>query len=211
MLKILFKICVFIFLNVFGLMAQYPVEEECLTYYFGNTGFFYSGSGYQLGYNLNVGIQKGRKALFAGIIYHGNENFISGALINYRIYIGKFEEPISYIKPFQPYFQYNLIYHMATIYENVIITSNGKIIEVDDNESGRIATMEHYFTGGLKFKIIGNLYMTTSAGIGVYIGSLSKFHHPKTIGIHGINEGLTMYFNFGIEYSFARQKKSIEL
>lgn len=211
MYKFLIKIVVLSVINIRLLWSQYPVEEEYTNHYFTSLTSFYSGSGYPQGYTLNMGVQKGKKALFIGIIFHNNENHFAGSYIRYRIYLGKFEEPISYIKPFQPFFQYNLIYHKATVYENAIITKTGKIIEVKDNEPGKIATMEHYFTIGFKIKVVNSLYITPSLGTGIYIGSLSKIHKPNTIGIHGINEGLTIFFNVGLEYLIARQKKSIEI
>jgi len=197
--------------NVLNIWCQYPVEEEYVTQYFINFSSFYSGSGYPVGYTMNMEIQKGKKALSAGIIYHGHEKLISGSFLTFRIYYGRFEEPFSYIKPLQTFFQYNLIYHRISVTENVLITNTGKLIEVSNNEVGEIATMEHYFTSGLKVKIVNGFYITITGGIGVYIGSLSKMHKPNTLGIHGVNEGLTMFVNFGMQYHIARQRKSSEI
>jgi len=182
--------------------SQYSKEEEYDSHYGVNVSSINSGSGHGYGISINTNIQKGRKSLEVGAIYQCRENKISGADFRYKIFIGHFEDFLYGKKYISPYFQYNLIYHKATVNTPTVIYRDKSTIELPDAEPGIVGTIEHYASLGFQLKLYNNLYIDNTIGLGVYIGSLYKQIIPDSFGLHRENYGFTASFKIGIGYRF---------
>ncbi len=184
-----------------GLSAQFSRVMECRNHTTAGINIVNTGSGHGPEMCLNVGMQKVRKSLIFGVLCQLSDKKISGIDIRYRIYFGDISEALHFTRNFKPYIQYNLIYQKVKVDSSTIMlrtkTTN---IEISDSKPGTIATIEHYISAGIQCRIYSRIYINASAGIGVYIGSLDKVHHPNTPGIHHENYGFTGVVNIGIGY-----------
>lgn len=182
--------------------AQYDKEKEFDSHFGVNVSQIHSGSGHGHGLSLNTNVQKGRKSLEVGAIYQTRENKIAGADLRYKVFFGQFNEVIYRNKLFKPYFQYNLIYQVATVDAPTIVNRTKSTIELPDDEPGFIGTMEHYAAFGMQFRFYNSFYIDSSLGLGVYIGSIDKENGADTFGVHKENHGFTASFKIGIGYRF---------
>jgi hypothetical protein len=183
------------------LSAQYSRDMEYKNHV--TTGIFVvnTGSGHGPEMCVNVGLQKARKSFVGGILYQLNDNKISGIDIRYRIYLGNIDDGFYFARNFKPYIQYNLIFHKVSVDSSSVLLHTGTSnIEVTDSESGTIATMEHYISTGIQCRLYGRVYINTSIGFGLYLGSLDKVNHPDTPGIHRENHGFTGVVKIGLGY-----------
>ena len=179
--------------------AQYEKEMEYLPHYTAGLSQINSGSGHQAGFSVNMLIQKGRKSIGMGVVLQDKEGILCGADLRYRIFTGSYDESLFASKRTKPYLQYNLLYRKAYVDNPTVIVLNDSKLEIPD-EPGTISTIEHYISFGVQLKLYKNIYLDSSLGLGVYIGSLDKINRPKTIGIHRENHGFTGIFNAGIGY-----------
>ncbi len=184
------------------LNAQYDRQKEFDSHYGVSVSQINSGSGHGYGVSLNTNIQKGRKSLEVGAIFQTNESKVAGADFRYKVFFGQFNEVIYRKKSFRPYFQYNLIYQVATVDAPVVVSSAKSTIELSGPEPGVIGTMEHYAAFGMQLRLYNSFYLDSSVGLGAYIGSVDKEKSPDAFGIHKENHGFTGSFKIGIGYRF---------
>ena len=161
-----------------------------------------TGTGHGPGYAVSGSIMKGRKSIEAGIIYSERESKLSGGDFKYQVYIGNIDRIHNNNTIFRPYFQYNIVYQRGLSTSPDVVQLGEQTVIIEDTEPGEIATIGHYLGYGNKVKIMGNAYIESSVGIGVYQGSLDKVNGPHTLGIHKENHGFTYSLKLGFGYTF---------
>jgi hypothetical protein len=195
---LVFSSFIFIFLS---LSAQYSRDMEYRDHVTAGINILNTGSGHGPEMCLNAGMQKARKSMIIGVLYQVYDNRISGIDIQYRIYFGEISDGFYFTRNFKPYIQYDLIYHKVRVdASTLLLRTKATTIEVNDSRPGTIATIEHYVSAGIQCRIYGRIFMDFSAGLGVYLGSLDKIHHPDTPGIHRENHGFTGVAKIGLGY-----------
>lgn len=187
------------FFTVLELLSQ-GIESDAQ--YGVNFSTIYSGSGHGSGYVINGNVLKGRKSLEVGLIYKENEQKISGGDFKYKVFLGELGKLNSDKTVLKPYLQYNLIYQKATSTEPTVIELEKSTVEIENEDPGLVATMEHYAGMGLQVRVFNNAYLDTSCGLGTYLGSISKTKTLHAIGIHKNNHGYTVAFKVGFGYRF---------
>jgi hypothetical protein len=198
-MKRIITITATLFFAVLAGLSQ-GIESDAL--YGVNFSTIYSGSGHGSGYVINGNILKGRKSLEVGLIYKENEQKILGGDFKYKVFLGELGRLNSENTIIKPYLQYNLIYQKATSTEPTVIELGKSTVEIENEDPGLVATMEHYAGMGLQVKIFNNAYLDTSCGLGTYFGSIGKTKTDNTIGIHKDNHGYTVAFKVGLGYRF---------
>ena len=182
--------------------SQYSREKEYFSHYGMNISLIHSGSGQGYGISVNTNIRKGKKSLEVGAIYHVSEDKIAGADFRYKVFLGQFNDLLYSEKTFKPYFQYNLIYWKANTDTPVTITRGKSKIELPCPDTRIICTIEHYASLGFQLRIYNSLYLDSTLGLGLYIGTVDKNNKPACFGIHKENHGYTYSLKFGLGYTF---------
>lgn len=160
-----------------------------------------SGTGYGTGYTISANVIKGRRSLELGIIYSENESKFSGGDFKYRIYLGNINQIENENKLYKPYLQYNLLYQRATTCNPDIVNSGGADYEVPSTSS-TVAIIGHFLSYGNRIKLIGNTYLDSSLGIGIYRGSIDDMDRVGTWEIQGTNTNVTYSFKIGLGFTF---------
>jgi hypothetical protein len=158
-----------------------------------------SGSGHGSNLVLNFVATDNKKAMEFGAIVRPGDFTPKGAEFKYKIFPGKYDYYVNNMMV-RPFVMYNCLYQNETTTEPLVIETTSGPLVFPDNKAGTISTMEHYLGTGLFFRFLNNFYFSSSAGIGVYLGSISKLETPETLGIHKRNGGLTgnMKLSFGM-------------
>lgn len=158
-----------------------------------------SGSGHGSNLVLNFVATDNKRAMEFGAIVRPDNFLPKGAEFKYQVFFGKYDYYLNHMM-IRPFFMYNCLYQNETTTEPLVIETTSGPLVIPDNKAGTISTMEHYVGTGLFFRFLNNFYFSSSAGIGVYLGSLSKLETPETIGIHKMNKGFTgtMKLSFGM-------------
>jgi hypothetical protein len=204
-MKTLLSIFTLVFFTSFLSFAKEGPEEIMLTdmtYYGLGMSQINTGTGHGNGYAISGHIMKGRKSIEAGLIYSERESKFAGADFKYKVYFGNINRLHSDTRIFTPYIQYNLVYQKGLSTSPDIVQLGEKTVVIENTEPGIIATVGHYVMYGNKLKIMGNAYIESSIGFGVYQGSLDKLNGPGTFGIHEENHGFTYSFKLGFGYTF---------
>ena len=167
----------------------------------------HSASGYGRSLNLNMSIEKERRHLEAGIIMQLESAKISGGELLYRHYLSPvYKKDNSYYRHYRDlrfFFQYNLIsrrHLLPDSFQTMPSTLQEVVVP-----GGRIATFEHYAGIGTLVRLFDNLFLNTSIGYGVIMGSIDD---KKLDGAHNTMNRNKYDFGlitkFGLGYFFRK-------
>lgn len=160
-----------------------------------------AGTGYGTGYTISANVIKGRRSLELGIIYSERESKFSGGDFKYRIYLGNIYRIENENNIYKPYLQYNLLYECATTDAPDIVDLGGTNYEIA-SDPGVVSMIGHFLSYGNKIRFLGNTYIDSSLGLGVYRGSLGNSDGEGTWAIQGTNTSITYSFKIGVGYTF---------
>jgi hypothetical protein len=160
-----------------------------------------AGTGYGTGYTLSANVVKGRKSLELGIIYSERESKFSGGDFKYRIYLGNISRIENENKLYKPYLQYNLLYENTTSTAPSTVDLGGSNYEIGSDPTV-VCMIGHFISYGNKIKFLGNTYIDSSLGFGVYKSSADNNENEGSWAIQGTNENLTYTFKIGLGYTF---------
>ena len=159
----------------------------------------WTGSGHGFLNTTEVLIKSNNKTISFGCIYHLKEYRISGVHVNYRIYR---KTPLFKHENFNIYWGYEFFYQNSEVGKDYTSIKTDSYNVSFENPPGFISSMEHYIVRGFDYYLTKNIKLSSTAGAGLYIGSLDKMNSPGTPGFHGENMGFTLTGSFGISYSF---------
>lgn len=166
-----------------------------------------TGSGYGSNLSLNIGIEKERRVLEAGILFQHITSEISGGEVLYKHYLSPLressEEGNGRLRNIRFYMQYNFIFRHSTL-----PGSHHLISDISGEElisEGRVATYEHYLGVGMQVLLVDNISLNTSLGYGAVLGSIDEeFMDQEHYTEGGRKNDLGPTMKFGIGYAFLK-------
>ncbi len=171
-----------------------------LNYYGVNIYQSSTGSGYGFSTNLNFNIQKFNRVFELGLMLNTQNQQFMGFEFMFKRFIG-FNSSNAYLRLIKPFFHYNFLYRSPT--DIIVSPSLLKSATMDVSQiGGKMTTFEHALGLGLQMRLIKQLYMEGSAGVGAYFGSRYQGSTPDTWGIHKNNLGFVPSFKLGLGFQF---------
>lgn len=171
-----------------------------LPYYGLNVYRSLTGSGYGSSANLNFNVQKFNRVFELGLMFNAQTQQFMGCEFMFKRFIG-FNTYRAHTKLIKPFFHYNFLYRSPT--EIIVAQSLLKSSSVEPSQiGGKMTTFEHALGLGLQMRLIRQLYMEGSAGVGAYFGSRYQGSTPDSWGIHKNNFGFVPSFKLGIGFQF---------
>jgi hypothetical protein len=159
-----------------------------------------TGSGYGSSMNLNFNVQKFNRVFELGMMFNTQTQQFMGCEFMFKRFIG-FNSSNAYLRLIKPFFHYNFLYRSPA--EIIVSPSLLKSASLNPAEiGGKMTTFEHALGLGLQMRLIKQLYMEGSAGVGAYFGSRYQGSTPDSWGIHKNNFGFVPSFKLGIGFQF---------
>ena len=158
-------------------------------------------SGHGTSTNMALSMQNNRRELSLGAIYENEHNKITGAEMQYRVFLGKKSTSIGK-RRVNPYMYYNFIYRSS---EPNFIDDTQDVSEIFPvTEGAVISSLEHFAGIGFSFRLFGGLFVDAAGGGGLYMGSINKdLKVMENLGVHNENGGYGFAGRIGISYRFA--------
>ena len=164
-----------------------------------------SASGYGGSLNLNVSIERENRHLETGLIMQLGSAKISGGEIIYRQYLSSVYNNgntwYGQSRNVRLYFQYNLVYRQHLLPETEMLMP-ASIIETTI-PGRRIPTIEHYIGVGTIIKTFDHLFINTSIGYGIIMGSIDDKHFSgQNYSIYDTRCDYGLSIKLGLSYFF---------
>ena len=159
-----------------------------------------TGSGYGPSNNLNLNVQKFNRVFELGLMIDAVHQKVTGFEFMYKHFLG-FHSANYYRRAVKLFFDYNFLYRLpaTTIVDPSYMKSPGANPAM---LKGKVTTFEHSVGLGAQISVFKQLYLETSAGLGVYFGAHYQGSAPNTWGIHKNNYGYVPSFKVGIGFQF---------